>query len=259
MTIATALLLASFCAPAQEVPLPNSKFESGTLAGWTLEQQTVGSVVTHVGSLPPIQGNFSGLIEPHFNPGTVAVASFFAILPPGSFTAFLDARVLADTLPAENVTLTLDIVGVGTDTKVITPSDFSPIAVPEGPFILTTGVITLSVSIPDGGGILVRVTLDTPATEPANFGVLIDNFRIIGGGGPPTFQIDPCVFHTGRGFAPFRNPAFTCRCAGTVSRHAMGPSLPTVAIPRLVDPNDGSLSGSAVELHTGSFTFNTFT
>lgn len=246
----------------------NNGFETGTTADWSLEAGSGAEAVSGVGSLPPINGGFSGKMESGTGIGGSAesetIVSVTAVrlgAPTGEQELCVDVRILSAGLPSETGTLSFNVApyGAGASTGV-SPSAFSPIAVPDATFNFTTAVISLCVPItilPGQQDLTISVSYAVPATETAGpFALLLDDLRIEPVGGA---AFDACVAHTGRGFEPFQNPSHAGCCA-TVAGRRIGPSLPSsILAPRIVDPQDGSIDGLAVPLHTGSFTFSTFT
>ena len=182
--------------------------------------------------------------------------------PTGEQELCVDVRILSAGLPSETGTLSMSVAPYGAQAQVaVEPSLFSPITVPDTTFNFSTPIITLCLPItivPGQQDLTISVSYAVPATETAGpFAMLLDDLRIepVGGG----LAFDPCVAHTGRGFEPFQNTPHAGCCA-TVASRRIGPSLSSsVLAPRVVDPQDGSIDGVAVPLHTGSFTFSTFT
>jgi hypothetical protein len=224
--------------------VPNGGFESGTLDGCTLLENCAGSVVGGVGSLPPPEGQNMALIEQvGGGVGTIGgftigvVRTLVSVPAAGDYVVSAQTRVVSDMLPAADMTLTMEVLGAGAPLQssvAIVPADFSPITVPDSIFALSTAVIPLSTAITVGGPTLLDITftLTRQGPDTAMPAMILDDIRVDAAGVGPAFSA--CVAHLGGGFASFRNPAVA------------------------TDPNDGALHGSIVELHTGSFTFDSF-
>jgi hypothetical protein len=243
----------------------NGDFETGTLEGWTLKNGTGGAVVSRVGTLPAIGGRYSGLFTPAPNPGEILTFTSAAVPVGVRVTLSADIRVLCRgqvtfDIRAEMFVTDANGADLAMASRIVTPTDFEPFD--GGDFDMASGLFTLGAGFTSSTPtvfIFFHLAVADPSI-PASLSecaMLVDNVRVTVA--PVTTVFDDWAAHTGRGFAPFQNPP-DASCCDSRRPPVLGPPLLLApAPPRAAERNDGSLHGSTVELHTGSFTFNTFT